>query len=31
VTPPADTPEARAFYQTMAEKMPLNPRVELGV
>jgi curved DNA-binding protein len=31
VTPPADTPEAKAFYQTMAEKMPLNPRTELGV
>ena len=31
VTPPADTPEAKAFYRTMAEKMPLTPRVELGV
>jgi curved DNA-binding protein len=31
MTPPADTPEARALYQTMAEKMPLNPRAELGV
>jgi curved DNA-binding protein len=31
VTPPADTPEAKALYQTMAETMPLNPRAELGV
>lgn len=31
VTPPADTPEAKALYRTMAEKLPLNPREALGV
>ncbi len=31
VTPAADTPAAKAFYQQMARDMPLNPRAELGV
>ena len=31
VTPPADTPEAKALYRTMAEKLPMNPREALGV
>jgi len=26
VLPPADTPEARALYETMAREMPFNPR-----
>jgi len=31
VTPAADTPAAKAFYQQMALDMPMNPRAELGV
>jgi curved DNA-binding protein len=31
VTPKADTPEAKALYQKMAEVIPMNPRKEFGV
>jgi len=31
VTPPADTPQRRAFYERMREAMPMNPRRHLGV
>jgi curved DNA-binding protein len=31
VTPPAATPEAKELYEAMAEKMPMNPRKDLGV
>ncbi|MDF2940121.1 MAG: heat shock protein DnaJ protein [Gammaproteobacteria bacterium] len=30
-TPPANTEEAKALYQNMAESMPFNPRSKLGV
>lgn len=30
VTPPADTPEARAIYDKMASTLPMNPRAALG-
>jgi curved DNA-binding protein len=29
--PPADTPERQAYYREMAERMPFDPRSELGV
>jgi curved DNA-binding protein len=29
--PPADTVEAKAFYEQMAADMPFNPRAALGV
>jgi curved DNA-binding protein len=29
--PPADTAEAKAFYEQMAADMPFNPRAALGV
>lgn len=28
VTPPADTEQAQAFYQRMAEELPMNPRAD---
>ena len=31
VTPKAETPEARALYEKMAQILPMNPRAELGV
>jgi curved DNA-binding protein len=31
VTPAAHTDEARAFYERMAEELPMNPRADLGV
>lgn len=31
VTPPAESQEAKALYQQMAEKIPFNPRAKLGV
>jgi curved DNA-binding protein len=30
VTPPADTPEARALYERMARELPLDPRRGMG-
>lgn len=31
VTPAAQSDEARAFYERMAEELPMNPRADLGV
>jgi len=31
VTPAADTPQAKAFYERMAQELPMNPRSSLGV
>jgi curved DNA-binding protein len=31
VIPPATTESSKAFYQKMAEEMPFNPRVKMGV
>ncbi|MGR9053529.1 MAG: DnaJ C-terminal domain-containing protein, partial [Gammaproteobacteria bacterium] len=31
VTPPATSAEAKAFYEQMAKKMPMNPRAGLRV
>jgi curved DNA-binding protein len=28
VTPPADTPAARAFYETMQKELPFDPRAD---
>ncbi|MEZ5479823.1 MAG: hypothetical protein R3E95_20790 [Thiolinea sp.] len=29
--PPADSDQAKAFYENMAREMPFNPRAALGV
>jgi len=31
VVPPANSPEARALFEQMKEKLDFNPRAELGV
>jgi len=29
VTPPATTPEARAFYEKMQQELPFDPRADM--